>query len=74
MPHIDIEPAKCRLDQSSADGAPGASCPEFCLDEFPRCAGCPYADRESAISRMAEDPLKSAVLRGWIRSLAQISK
>ena len=73
MPHIDIEPAKCRLVIRSADGAPGAACPEFCLDEFPRCDGCPYADREP-IARSAEDPLKSVVLRGWIRGLARISK
>ena len=74
MPHIDIEPAKCRLDRRSADGTSGASCLEFCLDEFPRCETCPYADRERPISRSAEDPMKSAVLRGWIRSLARISK
>lgn len=74
MPHIEIEPAKCRSDKRSADGISGASCLEFCLDEFTGCDLCPYADREQPTSRSAEDPMKSTVLRGWIRGLAQISK
>jgi hypothetical protein len=74
MPQIGIEPAKCRLDKRSADGTSGSSCQDFCLYELPGCAGCPYADREPLISRSAEDPMKSVVLRGWIRGLAHISK
>ena len=74
MPHTYIEPANCRLDKSAAAGTSGASCLEFCLDEFPGCDLCPYTDREQPISRSAEDPMKSAVLRGWIRGLSPISK
>jgi hypothetical protein len=74
MRQIEIGPVKCRLDKMSADGATGTSCHEFCLYEFPGCAGCPYAVREKPITRSAEDPMKSAVLRGWIRGLSHISR
>jgi hypothetical protein len=74
MPQIEIEQLKCRLDKRSADGTPGATCHEFCLFEFPGCAGCPNAFREQSLSRSAEDPMKSAVLRGWIRGLSHISR
>ena len=76
MPQFETEPLKCRLDKMSADGRSGASCHEFCLYELsgcPGCPGCPGADRERPISHLAEDPMKSAVLRGWIRGLAHIS-
>ena len=72
MPQIEIETAKCRLEKRSADGTSGASCHEFCLYEFPGCVGCPYAVRENPVARSAEDPMKSAVLRGWIRGLSHI--
>ena len=74
MPQIEIEPLKCRLDKRSADGTPGAMCPEFCLFEFPGSAGCPNAFREQSLSLSAEDPMKSAVLCGWIRGLSHISR
>jgi hypothetical protein len=74
MLQIEIEPVKCPLGRISADGASGPMCHEFCLFEFPGCAGCPYAVRENPVSRSAEDPMKSAVLRGWIRGLSHISK
>jgi hypothetical protein len=72
MPEFEIAPVKCRLDKMSADGISGASCHEFCLYELRGCAGCPHADRERRISRSAEDPVKSAVRRGWIRGLAHL--
>ena len=74
MPQFEIEPLKRRLDKRSADGTSGAICHEFCLFEFPGCAGCPNAFREPSPSRLAEDPMKSAVLRGWIRGLSHISR
>src|SRR5450756_376894 len=74
MPQIEIEPVKCRLGKMSAGGASGASCQEFCLYEFPGCAGCPYAFRENPGPHSADDPMKSAVLRGWILGISQISK
>jgi hypothetical protein len=73
MPQFEIEPVKCRLGKMSADGTPDATCHEFCLYEFPGCAGCPNAFRENPISRSVEDPMKSAVLRGWIRGLSHVS-
>jgi hypothetical protein len=72
MPQIQIQPVKCRFDML-ADGNSGRSCHEFCLYEFPGCAGCPHAVREKPVSRLAEDPMKSEVFRGWIRGLAHIS-
>jgi hypothetical protein len=73
MPQFEIEPVKCRLGKMSADGTSCASCHEFCLYEFPGCAGCPNAVRERPLSHSAEDPMKSAVLRGWIRGLSHVS-
>jgi len=73
MAQIEAEPVKCRLGRISADGPSGAPCHELCLFEFPGCAGCPYAVRENLDSRSSEDPMKSAVLRGWIRGLSHIS-
>ena len=60
----------CRFDMA-ADRTPGAACLEFCLYEFPGCAGCPHAVPLAAST--AEDPMKSAVLRGWIRGLGHPS-
>jgi hypothetical protein len=74
MPQFEIEPVKCRLHKMSADGTFGTSCHEFCLYEFPGCAGCPHAVREKRVTRATEDPLKSVVLRGWIRGMSQISR
>jgi len=72
MAQIGVEPVKCRLGKISAAGPSGTSCHAFCLLEFPGCAGCPYAVRENLDSRSSEDPMKSAVLRGWIRGLSHI--
>ena len=74
MHQFEIGPVKRRLDRISADGTSGTSCHEFCRYEFPACAGCPYAVREKPVCRLAEDPMKSAVLRGWIRGLSHISR
>jgi hypothetical protein len=74
MPQIEIEPFKCRFDKMSADETSGTSCREFCLYEFPGCVGCPYAVREKPVLHSAEDPMKSAVLRDWIRGLSHISR
>jgi hypothetical protein len=71
---MQIEPFKCRFDQISADMTCGISCHEFCPYELPGCAGCPYAVRQTPISRSLEDPIKSAVLRGWIRGLSHVAK
>jgi hypothetical protein len=73
MPQFKIEPVRYRLSKMSAGPTSGASCREFCLFEFPGCAGCPYAVREHPDPSSAEDPMKSAVLHGWIRGLSHIS-
>lgn len=72
MSPSEIGSVKCRLDKMSPDGTSGTSCREFCLFEFPGCAGCPYAVRETPVSRSAEDPMASADIRGWIRGLSRI--
>jgi hypothetical protein len=59
MPQIEIEPVKCRLGKMSADGTSGASCHEFCLFEFPGCAGCPYAVSEKLLQLLADEEAKS---------------
>ena len=69
MPLFEIAPFKCRLDKMSGDGISGTSCHEFCLYDFPGCAGCPHVVWEKPVMHLAEDPMKSAVLRGWIRGM-----
>jgi hypothetical protein len=78
MPYFEARPQarpfECRFARPPADGKPDVSCGEICLYEAPGCAGCPYAVRAERICKSAEDPMKSAIVHGWIHGLPGISK
>lgn len=46
---------------------------EFCAFEFPWCEGCPKALLGTPVAR-SDDPMKSAIWRGWINGLAGARK
>jgi hypothetical protein len=53
----------CRFAMTAADAQSGC---EFCVFEFPGCAGCPNAVRFTQTVGSSEDPMKSMALSGWM--------
>lgn len=74
MPNFEAGLLTCREGRVSMNGTPDTSCREFCLYDFPRCADCPCAVRAEPVCNSVEDPMKSAVVRGWLRGISRISK
>jgi hypothetical protein len=74
MPNFETGLLPCREDQVTMNATPDPACREYCLYDFPRCADCPYAVRAEPICNSVEDPMKSAVVRGWIHGISRISK
>jgi hypothetical protein len=76
MPHTQrsqVQPVKfrCRFDMTAADAL---SCHEFCMFEFPGCAGCPKAQHTVRTVGSSEDPMKSEALRAWAAGLSAPKK
>ena len=63
-------PLQCQL----ASGGPDAACKDLCLYDFPGCAGCPHASHAERSCSSSQDPMASAVVRGWIDGISGISK
>ena len=74
MPNFETDLLTCREDSVPMIGTRDPACRESCLYDFPRCADCPCAARAEPICTSVEDPMKSAVVRRWIRGISRISK
>lgn len=73
MTYLEALPLKCQLGGLSANDSP-MSCHELCLDDLAGCADSGDAGRPEHLCSSAEDPMKSAVVLGWINGITRMSK
>jgi len=62
-------PFSCRIESVLG----GRAKDEFCAFEFPWCEDCPKALPGKRVAK-SDDPMKSAIWRGWINGLAGAAK
>jgi hypothetical protein len=66
MTQSEQTPVQCRLANVPAGVKSSLAHLDFCAFEFPRCDGCPNISGSAQAFEAVDDPMKSAILSGWL--------
>ncbi len=67
MPQSEQTQAQCRSAKASAEALLGGTQFNFCAFELARCDDCPSVSSPANASEAVNDPMRSAILSGWLR-------